>query len=88
MENQLTQNVKTVSRVYVLILGALFTVGLFLLGYFSILHLNFEVVLAPFIVITLLAYGEELVFLLFLIPIGIAANLIMKLNSLYNKKNN
>lgn len=87
MRNQTTQNTKTVSRVYVLIFAGFITIGLFLLKQFDIFHLEFEVVFAPFIAITLLAYGEELIILL-LLSIGFIINLFRRLNSKFNLKNN
>jgi len=78
MKTQTQQKTNTVSVIFVSILGGLITSSLLLLKYFNILHLDLEVVLAPFIVITLLTYGDKLLIFLFLSPISFASKQIGK----------
>lgn len=59
MKNQSQQNTNTVSGIFVFLLGGLISSSLLLLKYLNILHLNLEVVFAPFVVITLLIYGDK-----------------------------
>jgi hypothetical protein len=79
MKTQTHQKTNTVSGIFVLILGGLITTSLMLLKYFNVFNLDLEVVLAPFVVITLLTYGDKLVILLFLSPISLTLKLINKM---------
>ena len=76
MKTQTQHNTNKISLI--LIIGGLITSSLFLLNYFNIIYLDLEVVLAPFLVITLLTFGDKLLILLFLSPINFAAKLISK----------
>ena len=78
MKNQIQQKANTVSGKFVLILGGLASSILILFKYFNIFNLDLEVVLAPFVVVTLLTYGDKLIILLFLSPISFALKLISK----------
>lgn len=79
MKNQIHQSVNTISGLFVVLLGGLITSSLLLLNYFNIFHLDVEIVFAPFIVITLLTYGDKLLVFLFLSPISFASKLIIKI---------
>lgn len=78
MKNQTQQNTNTVSGIFVLILGGLITSILMLLKHFNILNLDFEVVFAPFVVITLLTYGDKLLIYLLVNPISFASKFFNK----------
>ncbi len=84
MKIKTQQNTNTVSGIFVLLPGGLISSGLFLLKHFNILYLDFEVILAPFIVITLLAYGDKLIIYLLISPISFTAKLINKVRNLLN----
>ncbi len=72
------ENEKTIGGIFVLILGIALTLGLFLCKYFDILYLDLETVLAPFVVILLLTYGDKLLILSVTMPISFATKLINK----------
>ena len=78
MKTRIIQNPNTAPGLLVLISVILITLGLFLLKYLSILDLDFEVIFAPFTVITLLAIGDKILVYLFISPITFAAKLISK----------
>ncbi len=78
MKNQAQQKSNTMSGIFVLILGGLITSSLMLLEHFNFLNIDLEVVLAPFLVTTLLACGDKLLIFLFLSPISFALKLISK----------
>ena len=78
MKNQTQHGTNGVSGVFALIVGGLITLILMLLTYFNIFHLDAEVVFAPFIVITLLTYGDKLLIYLLLNPINFVSKLINK----------
>jgi hypothetical protein len=80
MKNKIIQNANALPRTSVLILGALITLFLFLLGYFKALYLDLEIVLTPFIVVTLLTYGDKFLFVFFMLPISFLSKGIRKLN--------
>ena len=62
MTKQTQHKTDTVSGIFVLILGGLVTLSLMLIKYFNVLNIDLEVVLAPFIVSTLLTYGDKIIF--------------------------
>lgn len=78
MKNKTHQNTNTVSGIFVLILGGLITSILLLLKYFNVFNLDLEIVLAPFVVISLLIYWDKLLIFIFLSPISFASKLISK----------
>ena len=81
MKNKTIQNANVSLNIFPLILGSLTTIVLFLLRYFQILHLDLEIVLAPFVVTTLLTYGDRLPMILFLFPINFISMAIGKWNA-------
>jgi hypothetical protein len=78
MKNHSQQNSKKISGTFTLILGSMISSILLLLNYVNAFNLELEVVLAPFIVISLLAYGDKLLIFLFLNPICFASKLFNK----------
>jgi predicted membrane-bound mannosyltransferase len=68
----------TVSGIFALILGGLISSSLMLLKYSKVFNLDLEVVLTPFIVITILTYGDKILIFLFLSPMSFASKLINK----------
>lgn len=86
MKNQIQQSTNAVSGIFVSILGGLITSGLLLLKYFYFFDLELELVLAPFVVITLLTNGDKLLLILFLSPISLVSKLLIKVrgNTLNN----
>jgi hypothetical protein len=78
MKSQQHQNTSALSGIFILVSGCLITSSLLLLNYHSILQLDLEVILAPFVVVTLLTYGDKFLMLLFLSPINFALKLICK----------
>ena len=69
MKQESQKNTKTLPGIPALILGGLISLGLYLLRYFNILYLDLEIVLAPFIVIALLAYSDKFLLIIFSGPI-------------------
>lgn len=69
MEYSIKQNTKTKGEILVLVFAGLITWGLFLLRYFDIVQMDFDLVVAPFVVVALLVYAERLLLALFRIPI-------------------
>jgi hypothetical protein len=78
MKNKTQQKTNTISVIFVLILGGLVTLALLLLRHLNILHLDYEIALAPFIVISLLTFGDKLIIFIFLSPISYASKLLSK----------
>lgn len=78
MKNQKPQNASTISGIFVLLLGGLISSILLLLMYLNILHFNFEVVVSPFVVITLLTYGDKILVNLLIIPFSFFTKSIYK----------
>ena len=78
MRYQNQQNTNTISGIFVLLLGGLITAVLLLLNYLNILHLSFEIVFAPFIVIALLTFGDKFLIYLLLHPMSFVSKLISK----------
>ncbi len=81
MKNKPQTNVNTISGIFVLLLGGLITLSLLLLKYAHVFNLDLEVVLAPFVVITLLTYGDKLLIFLFLNPASFVLKLISKVRN-------
>lgn len=69
MENKKAQNTQAVPRISEVLLGCLLTTVLCLLKYLKVLNIDLEIVFAPFVVITLLVYGDKLLMGLFIVPI-------------------
>lgn len=69
MGYSITQNTKTKGEILVLVFAGLITWGLFLLRYFEIVQIDLDLVVAPFVVVTLLTYAERLLLALFRVPI-------------------
>ena len=78
MKNQKQQNMYTISGIFVLIVGGLITLCLLFLKYHNVLNIDIEVVLAPFVIISLLTYGDKLLTFLFLSFICFASKLFKK----------
>jgi hypothetical protein len=77
------RNKKTSTKAEILaplLFGGLLISLLFLMNYLKITHVGIELVLTPFIVTTLLAYGESLVIFLLLLPVGAFLKKISKSN--------
>ncbi len=81
MKNKTQQNNNVLSGIFLLMLVGGVTSILMLLKYFNILHLDLEIVLAPFLVISLLTYGDRLLIFLLLSSISFVSKLINKLRS-------
>ena len=86
MKNQTQKNTNTVSGIFVLLLGFLITSGLYLLKHFNILHLGFDLILAPLVVFTLLAFGDKILIYFLVIPIGFVSKLIDKVQGFSQSK--
>ena len=86
MQNKTQHNSNTVSGIFLLILGVLITVSLLVLKQFNILHLNLDVVFAPFVVITLLAYGNKILIYFLLTPLSFIIKLINKVRGSSQKQ--
>jgi hypothetical protein len=69
MKNKIQQNTNALSGIIVG-LGILLSSVLYLFKHFNILDIDFEIILAPFIVITSLAFGDKIIIFFFLNPIG------------------
>ena len=67
-------NMKIKSAQFILLRAAPLFIGIFLTGvlylvnYYNFLHLNYEIIFSPLIVIPLLAYAESLLILLMVAP--------------------
>lgn len=79
MKNKTQQNTNTVSGIFVLIIGVLISSTLLILKHVNVFSLDLEIALAPFVVITLLTYGDKLLVFLFLSPISFTSKQISKL---------
>ncbi len=86
MKNQTQKNTNTVSGIFVLLLGFLITSGLYFLKHFNILHLGYDLVLAPLVVITLLSFGDKLLIYFLVIPIGFVSKLIDRVQGFSQSK--
>jgi hypothetical protein len=69
MENQKKYRLHTVSSIFLLMLVGFATLVVLLLSYFELVHLDLELLLSPFVAVALLAFGEQLMILLFVKPI-------------------
>lgn len=86
MKNKTQQNSNTVPEIFVLILLGLIALSLLVLKHFNILHLNLDVVFAPFVVITLLAYGNKILIYFLLSPLSFTIKLINKVRGFSQKQ--
>ena len=84
MKNKTQQNSNTVPEIFILI--ALIALSLLVLKQFNILHLNLDVVFAPFVVITLLAYGNKILIYFLLTPLSFIIILINKVRGSSQKQ--
>lgn len=80
------QNANTVSGATVLIIGGIITLGLILLKYFQIVSLSNELVFAPFTVLTLLTYGEKLLFYVLLSPLSLIAKFFSRFKNSFQSQ--
>ena len=79
MKIKIQQNSNTVPEIFILIaLIALIALSLLVSKHFNINHLNLDVVFAPFVVITLLAYGNKILIYFLLSPLSFIIKLINK----------
>ncbi len=76
MKNQIQKNIDVLSGIIVLGFGILLSSVLYLLKHFNVLDVDFEIILAPFIVITSLAFGDKIIIFFFLNPIGAISKFI------------
>lgn len=79
MMNYKPQNTSKISGIFILILTGLITASSLILKYFNVINVSLEIVIAPFLVIALLTYGDKILIYGLLNPI----NRIVKLR--YNE---
>ena len=76
MKNQIQQNINVLSGIIVLGFGILLSSILYLLKHFNVLNTDIEIIFAPLIVITSLAFGDKIIIFFFLNPLGVFSKFI------------